>query len=251
MKSLLRLFLLAALLVCGPFAKAALVSSISYFSCGPSCAPLTFINSAVVDGSALAVSNAYGSAFSQAAYGTLKASADSSYAGSPNTYSISSSIAQFSDWITLGGLSGAQMVTFILHTDGSLGGTGESTNGTSASMSLTLDVDGNEVALVADYFGNLPALPNASQGGLSGTFALDYGTQVSIKAVLGVTGIFGGFAHFGDTVSLEIIAPPGTTITSGSGTDYRLTTIPEPATAALLLLGLAALLAARNRYRQP
>jgi len=249
MKSLLRLFLLATLLASGPFAKASLVSSINYTSCGANCPPLTFVNSAVADGSALSFSNAYGGAFSQAAYGTLKASADSSYSSTPSAFSISSAVAQFSDWITLGGLTGPQMVTFILHTDGSLGGAAGSANAV-AGMSLTLDVDGNEVAIVADYFGNQPALPSASQGGLSGTFALEYGTQISIKAILGVTGILGGFAHFGDTVGLEIIAPPGTTIESESGAAYRLTTVPEPASAALLMLGFATLLATRNRYRR-
>jgi hypothetical protein len=148
----------------------------------------------------------------------------------------------------LGGLTGPQMVTFVLHTDGTLGGAGESTNGTAASMSMTLEVNGQQVAIVADYFGGL--LASAPQGGLSGTFALDYGTQIALGALLQVSGSFGGFAHFGNTVSLEIFAPQGTTLTSGSGTDYRLTTIPEPATSVLLLLGLAALQAARKRYRR-
>lgn len=250
MKSLLRLFLLAILVLSGPFAKASLLSTINYVSCGPGCIPPTFASASSQNGSALSFSNIYGGASSQASYGTLKASVDSSYTSAPYTFSFGNSLAQFSDWITLGGLTGQQQVTFILHTDGTMGGIGEATTGTSASMSITLNVDGNQVALVADYFGGLPlAQPSAAQGGgLTGTFGLNYGTQIALDALLQVSGSFGGFAHFGDTVTLEIIAPQGTTLTSGSGTDYRLTTIPEPATAALMLLGLA-LLATRSRYR--
>ncbi|MTW11317.1 PEP-CTERM sorting domain-containing protein [Pseudoduganella eburnea] len=248
MKSLLRLFLMVTLLVNATFARASLLSTINYFSCAPNCAPLTVVNTISQNGSALSFSNSYGGAFSQAAYGTLKASVDSSFTASPNTFSSGSSLAQFSDWIMLGGLTGPQMVTFVLHTDGALGGTGESTNGTAASMSITLDVNGQQVAIVADYFGGL--LASAPQGGLSGTFALDYGTQISLGALLQVSGSLGGFAHFGNTVSLEIFAPQGTSLISGSGTEYRLATIPEPGTCALLLLGLFSLLAARNRYRR-
>jgi len=250
MKSLLRLFLLAILVLSGPFAKASLLSTIFYGSCGPCLVP-TITSSTSVSGGAVAFSDVYGGASSQASYGTLKASVDSSYTSSPYTYSFGNSLAQFSDWITLGGLAGPQQVTFILHTDGTMGGVGEATTDTTASMSITLNVDGKQVALVADYFGGLPlAQPSAAQGGgLTGTFELDYGTQISLDALLQVSGNFGGFAHFGDTVTLEIIAPQGTTLTSGSGTNYRLTTVPEPATAALLLLGLA-LLATRDRYRR-
>lgn len=244
MKSLLRLFLLTIMLVNAPFARASLLSTLNYFSCGPNCTPLAFISNISQNGSALSFNDAYGSAFSQAAYGTLKASVDSSFTASPNTFSSGTSLAQFNDWIMLDGLTGPQMVTFILHTDGTLGGSGESTTNTAASMSLALDVNGQLVTLAADYPGGLPP------GGLAGTFALDYGKQLTLGATLLISGRLGGFAHFGHTVSLEILAPHGTTLTSGSGAEYRLSTVPEPATNALLFLGFAALLAARNRYRR-
>lgn len=253
MKSLLRLFLLAIMLLSGPLARASLLSSINYFSCSAGCAPSTFVfvNSTAPDGSALAYSNAYGAVSAQAGYGTLKANVDSTYAGS--SLSTGSSLAQFSDWIMFGGLSGPQMVTVLLHLDGTLGATGAGTDGTAASMAITMHIDGNQLALVADYFGNLAALQSASQAGLPGTYELDYGTQIPLDALLQVTGSYGGFAHFGNTVTLEFIVPQGTTIQSGSGTNYRLTTIPEPASAALLLLGLAAFATAKmgRRYKHP
>lgn len=255
MKSLLRLFLLAIMLLSGPLARASLLSSISYFSCGTPCP--TVVNSTAQDTSALSFSDQYGSIFAQAAYGVLKASVDSSYVSAPGgsfiSISTGSSLAQFSDTFTLGGLSGPQEVTVVLHFDGSLGSAGEETTGTSASMTIALTVDGNYIALAADWFGNLPEpLSSASGTGLSGTFTLDYGVPISLEALLQVSGTFGGYAHFGNTATLEFIVPEGTTIQSGSGTEYLATTvaIPEPATTALLLLGLAALAAAHQRYRR-
>jgi len=255
MKSLLRLILLAILLLSGPFARASLLSSISYFSCGTPCP--TVFNSTAQDSSALYFSDQYGAIFAQAGYGVLKASVDSSYVSAPGggftSISTGSSLAQFSDTFTLGGLGGPQEVTVVLHFDGSLGSAGAETSGTSASMTVALTVDGNYIALVADWFGNLPQpLASASGAGLSGTFMLDYGVPISLEALLQVSGTFGGFAHFSNTATLEFIVPEGTTIQSGSGTDYLATAvaIPEPATTALLSLGLAMLAAAHHRYRR-
>lgn len=255
MKSLLRLFLLAILLLSGRFASASLLSSISYFSCGTPCP--TVVNSTAQDSSALSFSDQYGAIFAQAGYGVLKASVDSSYVSAPGggfiSMSTGSSLAQFSDTFTLGGLNGSQEVTVVLHFDGGLGSSGEETSGTSASMTIALTVDGNYIALVADFFGGLPELQaSASGAGLSGTFTLDYGVPISLEALLQVSGTFGGFAHFGNTATLEFIVPEGTTIQSESGTEYLATTvpIPEPASTAVFLLGLAALAAARHSYRR-
>lgn len=255
MNALLRLFLLATLLLGGPLARASLLSSISYSSCGTTCP--TVVNSTAPDTTALSFSDQYGSIFAQAGYGVLKASVDSSYASAPgdgfSSMSTGSSLAQFSDSVTLGGLSGPQEVTVVLHFEGSLGSAGEETIGTSASMTVSLTVDGHNIALVADWFGNLPEpLTSASSPGLAATFVLDYGVPISLEALLQVSGTFGGFAHFGNTATLEFLVPEGTTIQSGAGAEYLATTvaIPEPATIALLLLGLAALSASRNRTRQ-
>ncbi|KQV46004.1 PEP-CTERM sorting domain-containing protein [Duganella sp. Root336D2] len=255
MNSLLRLSLLTFLLLSGPWARASLLSSISYFSCGAPCPAV--VNSTAQDTTALTFSDQYGSILAQAGYGVLKASVDSSYAAAPGggfvSMSTGSSLAQFSDTVTLGGLSGPQEVTVVLHFEGTLGGAGEETQGTSASMTVSLTVDGHNIALVADWFGNLPEpLASASSPGLSATFALDYGVPISLAALLQVSGTFGGFAHFGNTATLEFLVPEGTTIQSGSGAEYLATTvsIPEPATIALLLIGLATLSATRSRYRQ-
>lgn len=255
MKSLLRLFLLAILLSSGAPAGASLLSSISYFSCGTPCP--TVVNSTAQDTTALSFSDQYGSIFAQADYGVLKTSVDSSYASAPGggytSFSTGSSLAQFSDTVTLGGLSGPQEVTVVLHFEGGLGATGEETFGTAASMTVSLTVNGNNIALVADFFGNLPQpLASASGPGLTASYTLDYGVPISLEALLQVSGTFGGFAHFGNTATIEFIVPEGTTIQSGSGTEYLATTvpIPEPATIALLLLGLAAFPATRNRYRR-
>ncbi len=254
MKSLLRLFLLTSLLLSGSLAKASLLSSISYFSCGAACP--TVVNATGQDTTPLTFSDQYGAIFAQAGYGVLKASVDSSYSGTPGggfiSMSTGSSLAQFSDTVTLGGLSGPQEVTVVLHFEGTLGASGEETQGTSASMTVSLTVNGQNTALVADFFGNLPEL-QASAGGpaLTATFTLDYGVPISLEALLQVSGTFGGFAHFGNTATLEFLVPAGTTILSGAGAEYQATTvaIPEPATFALLVLGLAALSATRSRYR--
>lgn len=254
MHSLLRLSLLAILLLSGPLARASLLSSISYFSCGTTCP--TVVNSTAQDTTTLTFSDQYGSIYAQAGYGVLKASVDSSYTGAPGggftSISTGSSLAQFSDTVTLGGLSGPQEVTVVLHFEGALGAAGEETQGTSASMTVSLTVNGHNTALVADFFGDLPApLASASGPALTATFALDYGVPISLEALLQVSGTFGGFAHFGNTATLEFLVPEGTTILSGAGAEYLATTvaIPEPATYALLMLGLAALSSTRNRYR--
>ncbi|MGW8393386.1 PEP-CTERM sorting domain-containing protein [Pseudoduganella sp. HUAS MS19] len=253
MKSLLRLFLLAILLSSGPLARASLLSSISYFSCGTPCP--TVVNASAQDSTALSFSNQYGSIFAQAGYGVLKASVDSSYTSAAGggfaSISTGSALAQFSDTVTLGGLSGPQEVTVVLHFEGNLGSTGEETQGTSASMTVSMTVDGHNIALVADYFGNLPELQAASAPALGATFTLDYGVPISLEALLQVSATFGGYAHFANTATLQFLVPEGTTIQSGAGAEYLATavSIPEPAAMALLLLGLAALSATRNRYR--
>jgi hypothetical protein len=255
MTSLLRLFLLAILLLSGRFASASLLSSISYFSCGTPCP--TAVTSTAQNSSALSFSDQYGAIFAQAGYGVLKASVDSSYVSAPGggfiSMSTGSSLAQFSDTFTLGGLSGSQEVSVVLHFEGGLGSAGEETFGTSASMTIALTVNGNYIALVADFLGNLPELQASASGTrLSGTFTLDYGVPISLEALLQVSGTFGGFAHFGNTATLQFIVPEGTTIQSGSGAQYLATTtaVPEPATSALLLLGLAVLAAAHHLYRR-
>ncbi|SFF91941.1 PEP-CTERM protein-sorting domain-containing protein [Duganella sp. CF458] len=254
MKSLPRLFLLAILLLSGSSVRASLLSSISYFSCGTPCP--TVVNSSAQDTSALGFSDQYGSIFAQAGYGVLKASVDSSFIGAPGggfiSMSTGSSLAQFSDTVTLGGLGGPHEITVVLHFEGTLGAAGEETQGTSASMTVSLTVDGHNTALIADFFGNLPELQASADGpALSATFTLDYGVPISLEALLQVSGTFGGFAHFGNTATLEFLVPEGTTILSGAGAEYLATAvaIPEPATFALLVLGLAALSATRNRYR--
>jgi hypothetical protein len=252
MKSLLRLFLLAILLSNGPLAKASLLSSYSYYSCAAPCSP-SFYSSATLDGSALNFSDQFGSVYAQAAYGTLKASVDSSYSSAPGGESAGSSLAQFSDTITLGGLSGPQEVTVILHFEGSLGSAGEEREGTSASLTVSLSVADNSITLIADYFGNLPPLQASASGpGLAGTYTLEYGVPISFAALLQVSSSYGGFAHYGNTATLEFIVPEGTTIATGSGSEYLVSTlaVPEPASTALFLLGLAALGAAHHRYRR-
>lgn len=255
MKSLLRLFSLTAILLSAPLANAALLSSVSYFSCAAPCTNPTFVATIAQDSSALTHSDPYGSIFAQADYGVLKASVDTTYASASGglSFSTGSSLAQFSDTFTLGGLSGAQDVTVVLHFDGELGAVGEQPQGTSASMTISLTVDGHTIALAADYFGNIPEpLASASSPALSAMFTLDYGIPISLAALLQVSGAFGGYAHFANTATLEFIVPEGTTLTSGSGTEYLATTvaIPEPATLALALLALAALAVTRHRYRR-
>ncbi len=255
MKSLLRLFLLACLVLGGPSARASLLSSISYVSCAAPCTNPSFVATAATDTSVLSYADAFGAIFAQADYGVLKASVDSSYASTTagSSFSTGSSLAQFSDSITLGGLSGPQEVTVVLHFEGSLGSVGEQALGTSASMTISLSVGDNSIALVADYFGNLPLLQAGAGGtGLSATYMLEYGVPISLAGLLQVTGALGGYAHFGNTATLEFIVPEGTTIATGSGSEYLVSTlaVPEPATAALFLLGLAALGAAHHRYRR-
>jgi hypothetical protein len=255
MKSLLRRFLLAFLLLGGPLARASLLSSISYVSCAAPCTNPSFVATTATDTSVLSYADAYGAIFAQADYGLLKASVDSSYASTiaGSSFSTGSSLAQFSDSITLGGLSGPQEVTVVLHFEGSLGSVGEQALGTSASMTISLSVGDNSIALVADYFGNLPLLQAGAGGpGLSATYMLEYGVPISLAGLLQVTGALGGYAHFGNTATLEFIVPEGTTIATGSGSEYLVSTlaVPEPASTALFLLGLAALGAAHHRYRR-
>jgi hypothetical protein len=255
MKSLLRLFLLVILLASGSFARAALVATTSYVSCDALCAHLTFVNPITANGSALSYTNSFGGVFAQAGYGTLKAGVDSSYASGPigfNNFSTGSAASQFSDWIVFGGLTGPQQVSVALHLDGSLGTTGETNANTAANVAVLLSLGGNTASVAIDRFGTISNLHGSySQSILSAIFTLDYGTQFSLASLLQASGGYGGFAHYGSTVSLEFIAPEGTTIQSGSGTQYRLTTVPEPASAGLLLIGLAALAAGRKRYQQP
>lgn len=255
MKSLLRLLLLAFLLSGGPLARAALLSSISYLSCAAPCTAPSFFTETALDTSSITHFDAFGAISAQADYGVLKASVDSSYASisGGSSFSTGSSLTQFSDTITLGGLSGPQEVTVVLHFEGSLGSTGEETDGTSASMTVSLSVGDNTIALVADYFGNLPQLQAGAGGpGLAGTYILEYGVPISLAGLLQVSGALGGYAHFGNTATLEFIVPEGTTVAAGSGTEYLVNTnaIPEPASTALLLLGLVALAAVHHRYRR-
>jgi hypothetical protein len=253
MKTLLRLLLLSILLSSGTLARASLLSSITYISCGVSCPPPSIVTTLAQDTSALSYADAYGAVFAQADYGVLKASVDSSYSSASGSYSTGVSLAQFSDSITLGGLSGPQEVTVVLHFEGNIGSLGEETIGTSASMTISLSVGDETIGLVADYFGNLPQLLASPSGpGLGGSFTLDYGVPISLSALLNVSGSLGGFAHFGNTATLEFIVPQGTTIASASGGEYLVSTvaIPAPATTALLLLGVAALAAVHHRYRR-
>lgn len=255
MKSLLRLFLLAILLTSGVPARASLISGINYVSCDAFCVHLTTANPIVADGSALSYSSSYGAGLAQASYGTLKASADSSYVSGPfgfTSFSSVSAFSQFGDAISFGGLGGPQLVTVLLHLNGSLGTAGETSPSTTANVALSLNLGGNLASVTVDRFGTVSNLHGSYQQSLlSATFQLDYGTLFSLTSILQASGSFGGFSHFANTVSLEFIAPEGTTIQSGSGTQYLLQTvhIPEPASAVLLLMGLAAFAAAARRRR--
>lgn len=255
MKSLLRLFLLAILLTSGAPVRASLVSGINYVSCDAFCAHLTTANPIVADGSALSYSNSYGAGFAQASYGTLKASADSSYASGAfgfASFSSVSAFSQFGDTISFGGLGGPQQVTVVLHLGGSLGTAGETSLSTTANVALALNLGGNLASVTLDRFGTVSNLHGSYQQSLlSATFELDYGTLFSLTSILQANGSFGGFSHYANTVSLEFIAPEGTTIQSGSGTQYLLKTvhIPEPASAFLLMIGVAAFAATARRQR--
>lgn len=153
-------------------------------------------------------------------------------------------IASAAEWdsFTLTGLPAAgQMVTAILALSGAFTG-GGSAESYLAAGSVDMSGDFNPIVDASKGYGV------SSPGPLTVTYLALNNVTVTVLATVSAQGN-GGTADLSDPPTLSIKVPSGTTVTSASGVfeNIERQSVPEPASAALMIGGLLGVAALRRR----
>ena len=153
----------------------------------------------------------------------------------------------WSDGFTITGGSGQGSLTLSIALDGTLNGIGAN------SFFLLFVSDSPIMCNFMDAACAGSSVFSPVLGGFSGYQTLlasidfTYGKTFYIASYLGAEVLGDGEADFFNSAKFGATAPDGSSITGLSGTTYQLSAVPEPATIALLGLGLAGFAATRRR----